>query len=207
MRYRVLHAGVLACLAYAAPATLAQTSVVTYTLEDVWLLPDITHPWEPAQQMTGTFEWIYKEGDFENGFGDFIELSLPWWGDGLPPLAWTIEQTSLEITLPGKYHDLGVDVTLRYEPLTPDGPSAIDTVLSAFEIQVGVARQGHVISGSVVPVVCPADLDGSGVVGTGDLLILLGAWGSCPGCAADLDGDGVVSTGDLLELLSNWGGC
>lgn len=57
---------------------------------------------------------------------------------------------------------------------------------------------------------CPprstADLDGDGVVGFGDLIVLLGAWGDCAGapCAADLDGDGVVGLGDLIALLADW---
>jgi len=48
------------------------------------------------------------------------------------------------------------------------------------------------------------DLDGSGDVGFGDLLILLGAWGPCPACPADLDGDGTVGFSDLLQLLAAW---
>ncbi|MHC4415547.1 MAG: FG-GAP-like repeat-containing protein [Planctomycetota bacterium] len=53
----------------------------------------------------------------------------------------------------------------------------------------------------------PGDLDGDGVVGIRDLLILLGAWGPCPPepCPADLDGDGSVGIRDLLILLANWG--
>ncbi len=50
-----------------------------------------------------------------------------------------------------------------------------------------------------------ADLDGNGVVGSGDLAILLAAWGPCAGCAADLDGDGVVGPSDLAILLAAWG--
>jgi hypothetical protein len=55
-----------------------------------------------------------------------------------------------------------------------------------------------------------ADLDGDGIVGTEDLLILLAAWGSCPipcpsVCPPDLDGDCQVSTADLLQLLGAWG--
>ena len=52
------------------------------------------------------------------------------------------------------------------------------------------------------------DIDGDGIVGTGDLLLLLGAWGPCDDCndcAADLDNDCSVGTGDLLLLLGNWG--
>jgi len=51
----------------------------------------------------------------------------------------------------------------------------------------------------------PADLDGDGTVGSGDLGILLAAWGSGDP-AADLDGDGTVGSGDLGILLAGWGG-
>jgi hypothetical protein len=54
---------------------------------------------------------------------------------------------------------------------------------------------------------CPWDLDGSGSVGTADLLDLLSQWGTNPGGPPDFDGDGNVGTSDLLEMLSNWGGC
>ena len=54
----------------------------------------------------------------------------------------------------------------------------------------------------------PGDLDGDGVVGATDLIILLGSWGvcgDCDNCPADLDDDCVVGTGDLIILLGNWG--
>ena len=44
-------------------------------------------------------------------------------------------------------------------------------------------------------VCCPWDLDADGNVGTGDLIVLLGAWGDPYG------------TADLIELLGNWGPC
>ncbi len=53
-----------------------------------------------------------------------------------------------------------------------------------------------------------ADLDGDGVVGAGDLIILLGNWGACADCgdcSADLDGDCTVGATDLIILLGNWG--
>ena len=64
-------------------------------------------------------------------------------------------------------------------------------------------------NGNGVPDECDAasDLDGNGVVNTADLLLLLGAWGDCPGgeaCPADLNNDGFVGTADLLILISNW---
>ena len=55
----------------------------------------------------------------------------------------------------------------------------------------------------------PGDLDGDGVVGVLDLLILLTVWGPCPDppdeCPADLNGDGSVGILDLLTLLAYWG--
>ncbi len=52
------------------------------------------------------------------------------------------------------------------------------------------------------------DIDGDGIVGSTDLLILLVSWGPCPDCndcPADLDGDCTVGASDLLILLVNWG--
>ncbi|MHC4414820.1 MAG: hypothetical protein ACYS0G_06005, partial [Planctomycetota bacterium] len=54
---------------------------------------------------------------------------------------------------------------------------------------------------------CPADLDGDGIVGIADLLALLAAWGTDPGGPPDFDGDGSVGVSDLLALLSSWGPC
>ncbi len=55
----------------------------------------------------------------------------------------------------------------------------------------------------------PADLDGDGLVGILDFLLLLAAWGPCPvppdPCPADIDGDGVVGIADFLYLLGVWG--
>ncbi len=53
------------------------------------------------------------------------------------------------------------------------------------------------------------DLDGDGLVGISDFLILLGDWGACaapcpPSCAADLDHDCNVGIADFLMLLGNW---
>jgi len=50
----------------------------------------------------------------------------------------------------------------------------------------------------------PADLDGDGVVGSGDIGLVLAAWGNAGG-PEDLDGDGVVGSGDLGILLAAWG--
>jgi hypothetical protein len=49
-----------------------------------------------------------------------------------------------------------------------------------------------------------ADFSLDGVVDSGDLAVLLGAWGETSG-VHDLDADGVVSSSDLAALLAAWG--
>jgi len=54
----------------------------------------------------------------------------------------------------------------------------------------------------------PGDLDGDGIVGVTDFLLLLALWGpcgNCDNCPADLDGDCDVGIIDFLQLLANWG--
>jgi len=54
-----------------------------------------------------------------------------------------------------------------------------------------------------------ADINDDGVVNVTDLLMLLAAWGPCPGapdlCPSDLDSSGAVNVTDLLMLLADWG--
>jgi subtilisin family serine protease len=55
---------------------------------------------------------------------------------------------------------------------------------------------------SSLPPESVADLNHDGVIGAGDLAILLGAWGTTSG---DLDGDGTTGASDLAILLGWWG--
>jgi len=71
-------------------------------------------------------------------------------------------------------------------------------VVDAAQLQMTVTTGGLV-----------GDIDGDGIVGINDFLLLLGAWGPCdmpcpPVCAADLDGDCDVGITDFLTLLANW---
>lgn len=206
---RILQVTIYAWLACGSPAALAQTVVVTYVLEDVWLLPDISHPGQPARQMTGTFEWTYDVGDFENGTGELIEVHIPWDNPDIWEVNSTIELTSIEFSLIGKWKDRGIDVTLfLVEPFSPDQPAAIDTTNSVFEIQHGIAWQGHIVSGSIVPTLdnCTVDLNGDGQSDLADFALLVGC-ASGPeqplgaGCQpADMDGDGDVDRSDFAVL-------
>ncbi|MHC4220397.1 MAG: hypothetical protein ACYSU7_18310, partial [Planctomycetota bacterium] len=67
-------------------------------------------------------------------------------------------------------------------------------------------------NGNGVPDECdmPGDIDGDGIVGVTDFLMMLSAWGACPApcppaCPGDLDDDCVVGVNDFLLLLSLWG--
>ncbi|MCP3903690.1 MAG: hypothetical protein GY715_08660 [Planctomycetes bacterium] len=58
------------------------------------------------------------------------------------------------------------------------------------------------------PPPCLPDLDGSGDVGFGDILQIIGAWGPCSGaCPQDLSGNGQVDFADILVVIGSWGPC
>jgi len=99
----------------------------------------------------------------------------------------------------------GLRVTggLRYVDTDPCSGAAVETAPASLQSQYLAVRYGpaETIGGP--------DLDGDGMVGTTDLLIMLAAWGDCApppaDCPADLDGSGTVDTVDLLALLAAWG--
>ena len=188
----------------------AQTETIVYELQDVWLDPYITHDWLDPRQMTGTFEWTYETGDFENGTGQFTDLYIPWYGSDIDGLNITIETGGLETSLIGNWHDRGCDVNLKFvEPLNPSTPSTIDLVLSAFDIQYGVSYQGKPISGVIVPISqgCAGDFNDDGQVNTLDVLAFLNAW-TAGDPAADFNEDGEINTLDVLAFLNAWAaGC
>lgn len=54
---------------------------------------------------------------------------------------------------------------------------------------------------------CPCDYNFDGVVDSGDLGIVLAAWGQGPGSPYDANGDGIVDGGDLGLFLLCWRQC
>lgn len=54
---------------------------------------------------------------------------------------------------------------------------------------------------------CAWDFDGNGIVGNGDLLIMLTNYGCAVNCEGDTDGNGAVDINDILNLLSAYGSC
>ena len=54
---------------------------------------------------------------------------------------------------------------------------------------------------------CLGDIDGDNMLGVGDILAIIAAWGPCSDCLADIDGDGVVNVTEILYIVGNWGSC
>lgn len=55
-------------------------------------------------------------------------------------------------------------------------------------------------------IACPGDLNGDGIRGAADILVMLSAFGCTLDCGvADLNGDGLVAASDILEALSFFG--
>ena len=63
------------------------------------------------------------------------------------------------------------------------------------------------IEGETQGTTCPADFTNDGQVDSGDLALLLGAWGTNQGSPYDLNNDEQVDSGDLALLLGAWGPC
>ena len=82
----------------------------------------------------------------------------------------------------------GVTTDLDDNPRFVDDPKTTDTGNGEPPIVDMGAYEFQVVS-------CLWDLNNNGAVGTGDLIVLLGAWGDPYG------------TADLIELLGNWGLC
>ena len=83
-----------------------------------------------------------------------------------------------------------VDLIIRSSDEDIPGESIHDSTLR-IEVEVG----GGGLFG---------DINGDGLVNGGDLGLVLGSWGPCPGCPEDLDGNGNVDGGDLGLLLGAW---
>ena len=61
---------------------------------------------------------------------------------------------------------------------------------------------------TMVPVVCPFDLDDDGIVGVQDLVLVILNWGPCPpdpdACTGDTNRDGIVDVTDLTDVILHW---
>jgi hypothetical protein len=64
----------------------------------------------------------------------------------------TIGMGSIEFSLNGNYHGLGLEVSLHLlEDLAPNQDIAIDLARSKFQVENGISYKGHIASGSCAP--------------------------------------------------------
>lgn len=99
-------------------------------------------------------------------------------------------------------------VDQQFEILTANSVSGtFPQIVMPHSGQYEVSYESNSVTITVTQSAVLGDLNGDGVVGVVDLLILLGSWGPCAKgcCSADLDLDGTVGVADLLILLANWG--
>lgn len=80
-----------------------------------------------------------------------------------------------------------------------------DVVLPVFGLQTVTLVRVEVRANITVTPRLLADLDGDGLVGFDDLLIILGTFGQCGPDVPDTDGDECVTFDDLLVLLGAFG--
>jgi hypothetical protein len=151
-RFWIVRVALFSWLAAILAVGSAQAAIVSYTLDDVFLLDDT--------QMTGAFDWTYTIGDFEGGNGVFTALEIPWRpGGSVPPLEqegmiFTIENNQIEISLDGNLHDYGLDITLKFlQPLSPTQPSSIDLITSFYECCGNGFNDQPFRSGTISPAV------------------------------------------------------
>ena len=133
------------------------------------------------------------DGDVDVLGAAFLADDISWWentaGDGT---VWT--EHTMDVDFDGAESVYAADV---------DGDGDLEVLGAAF-------WAGDITWWEKTPceeINCPGDFNDNGMVGSGDLIFLLGAWGENPGHPADLDGDGNVGAADLIELLGNWGPC
>ena len=120
-----------------------------------------------------------------------------------PGLAATGETLAPTLILDSDFSGVSRVVVLRDGVGLPDSQIALtESSLAIGPLVVTAATT------LVIEPVAQGDVDGDGVVGIIDLLVVLGAWGPCPSppaeCPADVDGDDTVGITDFLIVLANW---
>ena len=109
-----------------------------------------------------------------------------------------------------------VALMLSLDPtLTPD---QVEEILSATAVDYGSGGydttfgHGFINARGALEAIdtgetCTGDVDGDGMVGVSDILLVVDGWGPCGGCDADIDGDGSVGVSDILAVVDAWGAC
>jgi WD40 repeat protein len=146
---------------------------------------------ELLRTLDGHDNWV-----FDLAFSPDGEMLISQGRDGYPP--------NTHVTI--KLWDVSTGDLLRYYDQNVTG-YAVDFSPNGRLFAYG--RTDGTVTVAHNPFAPVGDVNSDGLVNAEDLLLLLAAWGECPGggepCPADFNGDGLVGTADLLLLLANWG--
>lgn len=178
-----------------------------------------TLPFENSDNVTHMllFNFTASVGDDLDTEDDCVLDSSPW-------------ETEMDRIAVVEEENPAIGTECHYGPpsIGPDGvfapahifrsgtPGPVVWCIGAFDPLDGTDTPGVENPECDLPPACEADLDGDGVVGAGDLAILLGSWGPVGGgCVifvgfpgdADFNDDCDVGAADLPVLLGAWGPC
>lgn len=155
---------------------------VTFTATSVNGSPVVPPFTPPKAEMTGMFVWHYPAGDFANGSGTFITLTIPWTFYGLGPglissngygqsMSYSIDNVSLNGTLAGpSVHSQGIDFMVSLTPALsgPNQTVAVNSSGNSFDIWGwdGSEYTGTVTGGNIMPYqpLLSVRMDGTNIV-------------------------------------------
>lgn len=86
-------------------------------------------------------------------------------------------------------------------------PILVPPIPEGLELRILLEDEIRLVAWIVEPASFEPDIDGDGIVGLTDLLIVLSNFGPCPpitDCPPDVDGDRLIGLSDILEILAAW---
>ena len=170
------------------------------------------------EQAPGIGEGQVIADDFSDPFDLFYVLpqqnSGGWWNSTPETLAGQVGQVALPGP-DGEPSGFGRGVFIgRFAFGDIDGDFSLEgtTLTVAWNQGPGTRQQEATFTVPPVvtpPVDCVGDINGDGVVDSGDLGILIALWNTEPTAVpeADLNGDGTVNSADIGLLIGRWGVC
>ncbi len=160
---------------------------------------------EVASSSRFSLDGIMSAGSFPDANVDAVVLARLWEGPG-PIGGVLLFQQSIEPPPGGGINTQALAGAGALEP----GVYTLDVHAgSAMDNEVPPSRTGQTSFDFTFDVTILGDVDGDGIVGILDFLLVLGNWGPCPepcppSCAADLDDDCQVGIFEFLLVLGNW---
>ncbi len=206
----------------APSATLPGASVLYYELEQPTVLPDFTTLTPYSYEVVDDINFASTGGDFAgSGRHDDVGALFNGFVDVPSAGVWTFFVESDDGSRLWIGDTLIADNDGTHGMVEQGGDIALAPGLHAIQVEFFergggagciVRMAGPGMDKQVIPAALwrhdatlVGDLDGNGVVGLDDLLMLIAAeWGPCGPCTADLNRDGSIDISDVLLLIVNW---